>query len=89
MLLILSVFGKRSNQRSVLLAPWASKLLEITFLLCSAKMYCLRVVVVVVVVVVYAYRQEVNCSRRAPGYFNLIRGKAPLAARDSSEVARA
>ncbi len=27
------------------------------------------VVVVVVVVVIWAYLQELNCSRRAPGYF--------------------
>ncbi len=33
-------------------------------------------------------RQELNCSRRAPGYFTLIGEKAPPAARDSSEVAR-
>ncbi len=40
-------------------------------------------------VVVQAQIQEVKCSRRAPGYFTLIGDKAPPAARDSSEVARA
>ncbi len=44
--------------------------------------------VVVVVVVVYAQRQELKCSRRAPGYFTLIGDKAPPAARDRSKVAR-
>ncbi len=39
-------------------------------------------------VVVWAQRQELKCSRRAPGYFSLIGDKAPPAARDSSEVAR-
>ncbi len=40
-------------------------------------------------VVVKAERRELNCSRRAPGYFTLIGDKAPPAARGSSEVARA
>ncbi len=44
--------------------------------------------VVAVVVVVQAQRQELKCSRLAPGYFTLIGDKAPPAARDSSEVAR-
>ncbi len=44
--------------------------------------------VVLVVVVVYAQRQELKCSRLAPGYFTLNGDKAPPAARDSSEVAR-
>ncbi len=41
------------------------------------------------VVVVKAKQQELNCPRRAPGYFTLIGDKAPPAARDSSVVARA
>ncbi len=44
--------------------------------------------VVVVLVVVKAQRQELKCSRRAPGYFTVIGNKVPPAARDSSEVAR-
>ncbi len=39
-------------------------------------------------VVVGAERQELKCSRLAPGYFTLNGDKAPPAARDSSEVAR-
>ncbi len=42
-----------------------------------------------VVFVVYAFRQELKCSRRAPGYLTLAGDKAPAAARDGSEVARA
>ncbi len=33
--------------------------------------------------------QELNCSRTAPGYFTLTDGKAPPAARNGSDVARA
>ncbi len=36
-----------------------------------------------------AQRQEPNCSRPASGYFTLIGEKAPLAARDRIEAARA
>ncbi len=36
-----------------------------------------------------AQHQEVKCSRRAPSFFTLIGNKAPTAARDSNEVARA
>ncbi len=43
----------------------------------------------VVAVAVQAQRRELNCSRRAPDYFTLTGDKAPPAARDSSEVARA
>ncbi len=39
--------------------------------------------------IVLAEREELNCSRRASGYFTLIGEKAPPAARDSSEVVRA
>ncbi len=39
--------------------------------------------------VVKAKRQELNYSRRAPGYFTLPSDKAPPAARDTSGVARA
>ncbi len=38
--------------------------------------------------VVKAKRQKLKSPRRAPGCFTLIGGKAPPAARDSSEVAR-
>ncbi len=41
------------------------------------------------VVVVSTWHQELKCSRKAHGYFTLIGDKAPLAARDSSDVARA
>ncbi len=44
---------------------------------------------VVVVFVVKPYRQELNFSRRKPDYFTPIGNKAPPAARDSSEAARA
>ncbi len=47
------------------------------------------VVDILVVVIVSAWRQEIDCSRRAPGYFILIGDKAPPATRDGSEVARA
>ncbi len=43
----------------------------------------------VVFVDVKEWRQELNCSRRAPGYFSLIGEKASPTARDISEVARA
>ncbi len=36
----------------------------------------------------YAKCQELKCSRLVPDYFTLNGDKAPLAARDSSEVAR-
>ncbi len=45
--------------------------------------------VVFAVVGVHAYRQELNCSKRASVYFTLIGDKAPPAARGRSEVARA
>ncbi len=51
--------------------------------------YAHRLDATVAVVVVQAYRQELKCSRRAPGYFTLIGVMAPRIARDSSEVARA
>ncbi len=41
-----------------------------------------------IVVVIYANRQELNCSRRASGYFTIIGDKAPPATRGSSEFAR-
>ncbi len=41
------------------------------------------------VVVGKTNHQELNRSRRAPGHFTLVDDKAPPAARDSSEVARA
>ncbi len=41
-----------------------------------------------VVLVVYVYRQELNYSRRVPGYFTPISDEAPPVARDSSEFAR-
>ncbi len=43
----------------------------------------------VVVAVVKAKRQDLRCSRRAPGYFTLIGDKTPPATCESSEVARA
>ncbi len=42
---------------------------------------------VVVAIVVQPYRQELKCSRRAPGCFTLIGDMAPLAERHSNEVA--
>ncbi len=40
------------------------------------------------VVSVQTQLQELNCSRKKPGYFTPIGDKAPCAARDSSQVAR-
>ncbi len=45
--------------------------------------------VVVFDVIIVVLGQEFRRSRRAPGYFTLIRDKAPSTTRDSSEVARA
>ncbi len=46
-------------------------------------------VLMLLLLLLFRQRQKLKCSRWAPGYFTLIGDKAPPAARNSSEVARA